>query len=807
MSFKKIIEIKKLGIFDDYSWKCHEEFKENNILFGFNGSGKTILSSLFNLISRKENFSQEKKAELYSDLKRDDNAKFRISHTNSEILTYPPTDGQNNKNIYVFNTNFIADHVFDGQQGRIQKFNVVETVLEDPEIKTLNKRIETETLAKKTAEDSQKRLLDRFNELKKTYNQKFIEDFPRKQLRQPIFPSIADLPQTSKEAIEKEIKQKVAEIKLTEKQQELESDIKAIEGLSFLTLKFDIDAFSQILASSVKENAQNKVKEKIGIFQSSIEPEKKNEVEPWYKLGQQLLEHSKVNEKVHCPLCDTDISLDIGHILKVFGDYFDKSYEEFIIKMTEQEKILTSDEHQISTNATKQVQLKEYSDKYGKFITDNFPNVICSILTEDISLLKRLFSEKRGNSGIKLAHDLKSFKEKFHSYNEDIAKLIGFRNQLAIALKNQKINPDSIEEEIRKHYATLVCLDLNEGQSNNIGKYHGLTVDIGKKEKAINELTNQKVQRLKGLKMESKKVSEYLIKLGIHHFTIDLNEENEAENILIKYKDDDKIKHRLRNTLSEGEKTALAFAYFVSKVNTEVNDKQKVIVVIDDPISSLDDNRLYQTSYLIHEEFIQYQQLFVLSHNLLFLKYLNSLFKPNKKACFFINQGVIEDLPKSLHNFQSPYFYLLENLIDFKNTSTPDYEEARKYLPNYIRRILETFFSFRYAQLLREKNPNQSPGLDDFIGEYIKFDELPDITAGTTTKINIKDRLSNINKTCDNFSHGNPQNLDECNFLSDSALKQMATETLEILDFFDGLHYKRVEDLVSTLEPAETPTV
>jgi wobble nucleotide-excising tRNase len=807
MSFKKIIEIKKLGIFDDYSWKCHEEFKENNIFFGFNGSGKTILSSLFNLISRKENFSQEKKTELFSDLKRDDNAKFRISYTNSEILTYPPTEGQNNKNIYVFNTNFIADHVFDGQQGRLQKFNVVETVLEDPEIKTLNNRIETESAAKKTAEDSQKQLNERFNDIKRTYNQKFIENFQRKQLRQPNFPSVADLPQKSKEVIEKEINQKVAEIKLAEKQQELESDIKAIEGLTFLTLKFDIDTFFQILESSVKENAQNKVKEKIGIFQKNIESEKKNEIEPWYKLGQQLLEKSKVNERVRCPLCDTDLSLDIEHILKEFGDYFDKSYEEFIQKLTEQEKILYSDEHQISANATKQVQLKEYSDKYEKFINDKFPNIICSILTEDISSLKRLFSEKRGNVGIKLAPDLTSIKEKFNSYNQDVEKLIGFRNQLASALKNQKINPDTIEEEIRKLYASLVCHDLNEGQSNNIENYHRLTQHIGAKEKTINELTNQKVQRLKGLKMESRKVSEYLIKLGIHNFTIDLNEENEAENILIKYKDDDKIKHRLRNTLSEGEKTALAFAYFVSKVNTEVNDKQKVIVVIDDPISSLDDNRLYQTSYLIHEEFIQYRQLFVLSHNLLFLKYLNSLFKPNRKSCFFINQGLIEDLPKSLHNFQSPYFYLLENLIDFKNNPTPDYEEARKYLPNYIRRILETFLSFRYAQLMRDKNPNQSPGLDDFIGEYIKFDELPELTIGTTTKTNIKDKLSNINKICDNFSHGNPQHLDECNFLTDSALKQISTETLEILDFFDGLHYKRVEDLVSTIEPVETTAV
>src|SRR5690606_19620379 len=129
------------------------------------------------------------------------------------------------------------------------------------------------------------------------------------------------------------------------------------------------------------------------------------------------------------------------------------------------------------------------------------------------------------------------------------------------------------------------------------------------------------------LKLEAKKVGEYLEKLGINHFTIDLNEEDDNENILIKYNNSEKIRKRLRNTLSDGEKTALAFAYFLSKVTTEVKDKSNTIIVIDDPISSLDDNRLYQTAYWIHKEFKDYRQLFVLSHNLLFMKFLNPNFR------------------------------------------------------------------------------------------------------------------------------------------------------------------------------------
>lgn len=48
---KKIEKISKLGVFDNYQWKCSNEFNRYNICFGFNGSGKSTLSNFFNLIA------------------------------------------------------------------------------------------------------------------------------------------------------------------------------------------------------------------------------------------------------------------------------------------------------------------------------------------------------------------------------------------------------------------------------------------------------------------------------------------------------------------------------------------------------------------------------------------------------------------------------------------------------------------------------------------------------------------------------------------------------------------------------------
>ena len=233
----------------------------------------------------------------------------------------------------------------------------------------------------------------------------------------------------------------------------------------------------------------------------------------------------------------------------------------------------------------------------------------------------------------------------------------------------------------------------------------------------------------------------------------------------------------------------------MSKVTTEVTNKGQTIIVIDDPISSLDDNRLYSTAFLIHEEFKDFNQLFVFSHNMLFLKYINPFFKKNEKGTFLINKGEIEDLPASLENFQSPYFYMLESVVNFNSEVVPDYEDARKFLPNYIRRILETFFGFKYAQL--SNNKGQTPGLPNFIFDIIDYDTIEDKTVGSITKANLKSKLNSINKICDNFSHGNMQQLDECNFISDETLKEIATDTLDIIEFFDTMHKEQIEELVN----------
>ena len=54
--------------------------------------------------------------------------------------------------------------------------------------------------------------------------------------------------------------------------------------------------------------------------------------------------------------------------------------------------------------------------------------------------------------------------------------------------------------------------------------------------------------------------------------------------------------------LSEGEKTAIAFSFFLTKLR-EIKEFDKAIVYIDDPISSLDSNHIFQVAAIIKETF------------------------------------------------------------------------------------------------------------------------------------------------------------------------------------------------------------
>lgn len=173
--------------------------------------------------------------------------------------------------------------------------------------------------------------------------------------------------------------------------------------------------------------------------------------------------------------------------------------------------------------------------------------------------------------------------------------------------------------------------------------------------------------------------------------------------------------------LSEGECSLVAFCYYLARLDDVQTYGTKPIIYIDDPISSLDSNHIFFIFSLI-DSFIakplvdsngaefkdaagkpvhRYEQLFISTHNLDFLKYLKRLTKPEQVESFLISRKAtsssISLMPKYLKSYITELNYLFAEI----HTCADDANSAASYhsfynFGNNLRKFLEAFLFFKY---------------------------------------------------------------------------------------------------------------
>lgn len=168
-------------------------------------------------------------------------------------------------------------------------------------------------------------------------------------------------------------------------------------------------------------------------------------------------------------------------------------------------------------------------------------------------------------------------------------------------------------------------------------------------------------------------------------------------------------------TLSEGEKTLITFLYFLECCAGVDRAESKVIlanriIVIDDPISSLSHNYIYDVATLVHNQIIKsknnYRQVFILTHNLFFY---HELIRQAKKwgaakySYFRVTKAQHSVVtPMQSGDIQNDYQSYWNVLLD-----------ARKGLvnpvamPNMMRNILEHYFAFIHREDFLEQCLNE----------------------------------------------------------------------------------------------------
>ncbi len=88
----------------------------------------------------------------------------------------------------------------------------------------------------------------------------------------------------------------------------------------------------------------------------------------------------------------------------------------------------------------------------------------------------------------------------------------------------------------------------------------------------------------------------------------------------------------IARNLSESEKNAIAFSYFIVKSRERGFNLKDGIILIDDPISSFDSNFIYHCFSLIRNKFNESAQLFITTHNFEFFSLVKDWFMQKNRG-------------------------------------------------------------------------------------------------------------------------------------------------------------------------------
>ena len=267
----------------------------------------------------------------------------------------------------------------------------------------------------------------------------------------------------------------------------------------------------------------------------------------------------------------------------------------------------------------------DYKDECEKLNTE-FYSVIDSYFGEIIKL-ENLLKTKQDNPYDNIS--FKNFQNHSQKMSEMLDKIRDLINKNNLKTKNLETTKKETSEKIKFHIIAKFIKEIN--YLENLRDIEQIDIEINAfkanltiKKQEIEENEN-KIKELKvsmrNEQASADKINKYL-KSNFGNSALEFRaiEENKAEFKI--YRNGIEA-----DNLSEGECSLVGFCYFMAKLQ---NADKKSVVWIDDPISSLDSNHIFFIFSLIDSELfenkdLKFNQLFISTHNLDFLKYLKKL--------------------------------------------------------------------------------------------------------------------------------------------------------------------------------------
>lgn len=726
----KKIDIKDFGCYKDYKQHSQSgignDFNDGriNIFYGRNYSGKSTYSKIFQSIELKQ------LPEKYGDIDFEIKLANQIFIKSNEIATHAlPIDCK------VFNQRFIDDNIYLHNDNKLNSFQIsigsdtnetlkkIENIRLN-ELKPRNEKlsqIESDIAEKQQKTKISKDSLD--SKLRKTaskiknlknpsvvvgnkYDIRDIKkEFEKYSAHFPILPLQDD--EKAVAELEKNVEQ--AKIRI------LEKNINKPQKIDLVS--FDKEFNFTSFLEKTKELLSKVVSVSNILDEYKDSPDKIN----WIKHGVDI--HGENPEK--CIFCGNSIDSDLIKNLKLaFSDEL-SSLEN---KLAVQNDTIKSEIQKLDSipNINKEDYFNDsVSDiqninKDIKITINNRKRVLETLKSKILEKQRDIFSKIEINDLNWL--DFPEIQVKIDSlYDDTVEQIEQFEDR-----KTKSI-------DFLRRYYIVKEFPVSEFTklSQEVDQLQDDMEKISLEQKILNEEKEkfeQDIIELEGsLKSESEaaKRINMILQNSLAHSEMSLKSVDDEEGI---YFEVSRNEERAYN-LSEGEKSLIAFAYYITRLESlSTEEKSKTILFIDDPVSSLDENNIFYIYNLIFcllekKEFLQY---FLSTHNLDFLKYTNRF--SNKKDYYLIekikeaenipSKSYIKKLPNHLSNKVTEFVFLFEQIY---RVATEDEDENNFSVfynfPNNGRKFIETLLYFKY--------PDYKTRNDDKIINYFGDENAP----------------------------------------------------------------------------------
>lgn len=706
------IDIKNFGSFRNYEWKKsvgndqHSIFKPINIIYGRNYAGKTTLSRIFRSIETKE---------LHEDfISPGFNLKFK---NGTEITEENLANSLGEYNVRVYNTDFVKANLswFNNDDGVIVPFAIlgeknVEIEKELHELKQILGNVDD----KKGLLFERYELHEQYNsvdsEVRKTTDE--LDELLRSKAREiRNTGDIYNVPNYNIASIKSEIDRITGHSKLSSgKIDSLKKLLK--EGARGNISKMNIvNADISILVQTTNELLTRKISPSEPI----IDLINNRLLQEWVREG--IIQHKGKRDR--CGFCDNPIDSDLW--LKL-DEHFNKESENIRTEINSHINTLTEFRKEISNYFILdksefyidiEPKVNDLNEGFN-IVKNNILNDIDSLVTALKERSEDVFLEK---SAIIIGNSFEVFNGKISEFN----KLIEENNLRTLSLStDQEIARSKLrEDEILKFIEVIrfkennINIERLEGEKEKvIPIITQIDTNINDTKMKIKELENQMEDESKGAEL----VNEYLGNF-FGHSELKLVSEGEKPNISFKIlRDGEQAKN-----LSEGETSLISFCYFIAQIEDELkseNSSEEIIIYIDDPISSLDGNHIYFMFGLIESVIAKgknYLQLFISTHNMDFLKYLNRITLPDGSKeninHFLIERRMKKDdgasflvgMPDHMRKYVTEFNYLFNEIYSVYKEVRGDRKKRLENtyntfynLPNNIRKFLEAYLFYKY---------------------------------------------------------------------------------------------------------------